>query len=326
MDDVLTVEGLTKTFGSTRANDAIDLKVRPGEVVGLLGHNGAGKTTLVSQVSGLMRPDSGVLRVAGVDVMRRPGVARRALALQPQSQVPLEGLTPRSAIEIAARLRGSSRLDAKRTASTLIEDLDIGAWERRRAGAEDSGLSGGVRRLTAFAMAVAAPVPLVILDEPTNDVDASRRRLLWSKVRRIADDGAGVLLVTHNVTEAEFVMDRLLVMEHGQVAAAGTPAELRGALADGLRLDVTSGGTDSDLVPSFETLGVGRTGHRLQIHVPHHEAARAVNWAKELHEAEVIEQFALTPMSLEDVYLAVTAGEGTAIRDHDAFRQEPTHA
>ncbi|MGO1228505.1 MAG: ATP-binding cassette domain-containing protein [Brachybacterium sp.] len=134
---------------------------------------------------------------------QHPAEARRHVALQPQAQAPIDGLTPRSAIEIAGRLRGLSARDARRAATDLAEELDIGTWLDRRALPEGGGLSGGIRRLTGFAMAVAAPVPLLILDEPTNDIDASRRRLLWDAVRRRGDQGSGVLLITHNVVEAE---------------------------------------------------------------------------------------------------------------------------
>ena len=115
-DVVLEVDGLTRRFGDVVANDRVDLRVRAGEVVGLLGHNGAGKTTLVSQVVGLLRPDSGSIRVAGVDAVAHPATVRRCVALQAQAQAPLDGLTPKSAIEIAGELRGMSRTDARAAA------------------------------------------------------------------------------------------------------------------------------------------------------------------------------------------------------------------
>ncbi|WP_241474726.1 ATP-binding cassette domain-containing protein [Nocardiopsis xinjiangensis] len=174
-DAILEVEDVTRRFGPVRANDAVSLQARPGEVVGLLGHNGAGKTTLVSQLVGLLRPDSGSIRVVGVDADEHPATVRRCVGLQAQAQAPLDGLTPREAIEIAGRLRGMSRVAAREAAERMADELDIGEWFHRRAGPDGGGISGGVRRLTAFAMAAVAPVPLVILDEPTNDVDAAPR-------------------------------------------------------------------------------------------------------------------------------------------------------
>lgn len=231
MGAVLEVEDLTKRFGPVVANERVGLRVRAGEVVGLLGHNGAGKTTLVSQVVGLLRPDGGSIRVAGADAVTDPATARRCVALQAQAQAPIDGLAPRSAIEIAGRLRGMSRARARAAARALADELDIGEWFDRRATPDGGGLSGGVRRLTAFAMAAVAPVPLVILDEPTNDVDAARRRRLWDTVRRLGDDGAGVLLVTHNVVEAERVVDELVVLDRGEVVASGSPPGAHGDVA-----------------------------------------------------------------------------------------------
>src|SRR5699024_2294086 len=147
------------------------------------------------------------------DAVAHPATARRHASVQAQAQAPIDGLTPRLAIEIAGRIRGLTKTRARQVAADLGDELDIGPWLDQRALPEGRGLAGGIRRLTAFAMAVAAPTPLLILDEPTNDIDASRRRLLWTAVRRRADAGAGILLVTHNVAEAERIVDELVIMD-----------------------------------------------------------------------------------------------------------------
>ncbi|WP_353987385.1 ABC transporter ATP-binding protein [Ruicaihuangia caeni] len=317
---VLEVEALTKRFGALVANDAIDLTVQPGQVVGLLGHNGAGKTTLVSQVVGLSKPDSGAVRVAGINAIADPAAARRCVALQAQSQAPLDGLTPRAAIEIAGRIRGMSRNDARRAARELADELDIGEWLDRRAMPDGGGLSGGVRRLTAFAMAAVARVPLIILDEPTNDVDAARRRLLWSSVRRLGDEGAGVLLVTHNVVEAERVVDDLVVLDRGAVVAAGSPSRLRGDRDNELRLELslTPEGEDPTLpstgVPMPVTRRV-RVGRRVLLTIAPDAAESAVRWAAALRGQGRVEGYALAPATLEDAYLAVTANTSSNEED-----------
>jgi ABC-2 type transport system ATP-binding protein len=311
-DAVLEVEDVVKRFGDVTANDEVNMRVRPGEVVGLLGHNGAGKTTLVSQIVGLLRPESGSIKVAGVDAVDRPALARRYAALQTQGQVPLDGLTPRMAIEISGRLRGLSHGDAGAAAERLAEELDIGEWLDRRAQLGGGGISGGVRRLTAFAMAVVVPTPLVVLDEPTNDVDAARRRLLWDAVRRLADDGAGVVLVTHNVTEAERVVDELTILDRGRVVASGTPAQLHAGSRD-LRLEVTlhpGGGdpTDAGPVPFTVTRRV-QAGRRVLLTIGPGDAREAITWAGGHHNADRIESYSLTPATLEDAYLALTAAD-----------------
>lgn len=307
--DVLRITALTRGYGKVVANDDISLRVRPGEVVGLLGHNGAGKTTLVSQVVGLLKPHAGTIQVGQVDAVRHPGAARRHVALQAQSQTPIDGLTPRSAIEIAGRLRGLSSRDARASAVDLAEELDIGPWLDQRALPEGGGLSGGIRRLTGFAMAVAAPTALLILDEPTNDIDASRRRLLWDAVRRRGDLGSGVLLVTHNVAEAERIVDELIILDRGRVVADGSPARLRGTQDSDLRLELQLPPDGAD--PSEEDLELPvlrrvRTGRRTLLTVPAAEAASAVAWATAQRAENRIDGFSLAPATLEDAYLALT--------------------
>lgn len=319
-DAVLEVEDLTRRFGPVLANDGVSLRVRAGEVVGLLGHNGAGKTTLVSQIVGLLKPDAGSIRVAGVDAVADPATARRCVALQAQSQAPMDGLTPRTAIEVAGRLRGMSKAAVAAAARTLAEELDLHEWLDRRALPDGRGLSGGVRRLTAFAMAAVAPVPLVVLDEPTNDVDAARRRRLWDTVRRLGDEGAGVLLVTHHVVEAERVVDELVVLDHGKVVAAGSPSRLRGTGDHALRLELwlhPDGADPSD--PSNQSGAVPvpvarrvRVGRRVLLTLGSADAATAVAWATTLRESRRIEEYTLGPATLEDVYLDVTAGAAGA--------------
>ncbi|MCL2849092.1 MAG: AAA family ATPase, partial [Micrococcales bacterium] len=165
-------------------------------------------------------------------------------------------------------------------------------------------VSGGVARLTAFAMAAVVPGRLVVLDEPTNDVDPVRRRLLWGQIRALADDGAGVLLVTHNVREAERVVDRLVVLEHGKVLADDTPAALTQTSSGTLTLEV-------DLVPAGppqwpDGLAVTERGQgRAVVAVAADQAAAVVAWASAALAACDIERYALTPASLEDVYISL---------------------
>lgn len=315
-ETILDVAGLTRRFGTVVANDDVSLQVRAGEVVGLLGHNGAGKTTLVSQLVGLLRPDAGSIRIGAVDAVADPAAARRHVALQPQAQAPIDGLTPRLAIELAGRIRGLSFRDARASATRLADELDLGRWLDRRALPEGGGISGGVRRLTSFAMALAAPMPLLVLDEPTNDIDAGRRRLLWEAVRRRGDEGSGVLVVTHNVAEAERIVDDLVVLHHGRVVAAGSPARLRGTQDSELRLELllqpgAVDPTDGLIEAGHEQvrpviLRRVRAGRRVLATVGPEEASRAVTWATALRREQRIDGYHLGPVTLEDTYLALT--------------------
>jgi ABC-2 type transport system ATP-binding protein len=154
-------------------------------------------------------------------------------------------------------------------------------------------------------MAAVAPGRLVILDEPTNDVDPVRRRRLWVQVRALADRGAAVLLVTHNVIEAERSVDRLAVLDHGRVVVEGTPAELKASMADELRLDLAlEPGADRPAVPLFAS-PLTLAGPHLLVTVPVALASEAAAWAAAERRAGRVEEFSLGPATLEDVYVAL---------------------
>lgn len=304
---VLTIRELRKRYrgkDGVQANDGIDLDVDAGQVVGLLGHNGAGKSTLVNQVVGLVRPDSGTITLDGIDAVAQPHLARRRASIQAQANVPITGLTPRTAVQLVGRIRGAKRADVVRRTAHLLDALDLGPWADTPA----EQISGGVARLTAFAMTAVVPGRLVVLDEPTNDVDPVRRRLLWEQIRALADDGAGVLLVTHNVREAERVVDHLAILDRGVVLAADTPAGLTAPLRGELTVEL-------DLAPGAQpgwpaTVTPGQqTRLRAVGTVPAGEAADVVRWAQSRVEEGAVERYALAPASLEEVYIRLVGHE-----------------
>ena len=302
---LLQIEELTKVYRTgVRANDGISLAIGEGEVFGLLGHNGAGKTTLVNQVVGLLKPTSGSIRIDGRDMVADPGLARRLCSFQAQAQVPIDGLTPRQAIDLLGQLRGTARTEVQRRRERLIDALDLGVWQDEDA----ARLSGGVKRLVAFAMAAVAPGRVVMLDEPTNDVDPVRRRLLWRQVRTLADHGAAVLLVTHNVIEAERSVDRLAILDEGRVIAEGTPAGLKGRLGAALRLELVLDPDAAEIPASPFGLSAVPVGNRVMVGVPMDAAGQAVAWAESLKHAGSVEEFTLGPATLEDVYVALVGG------------------
>lgn len=297
---MLEVRGLTKEYRKgVRANEEVSLSVGEGEVFGLLGHNGAGKTTLINQVVGLLRPTSGSISIAGTDVVADPGFARKACSVQPQAQAPIDGLTPRQAVEILGRIRGAGRKRARERTQELFAALDIGEW----ADVSGEKLSGGVKRLVAFCMAAVEPGRVVMLDEPTNDVDPVRRRLLWRQVGRLAEEGSAVLLVTHSVLEAERAVDRLAIMDRGRVVKEGTPGGLKAGLLGDLRLEaVFEPGVPPPEEPEFaETSAVA--GRRRVMTVCEENAGEALAWAMSLKERGELEEFSLEAPTLEDVYV-----------------------
>ncbi len=318
---LLEISDLTKTYrkGAVRANDGVTLRVDAGEVYGLLGHNGAGKTTLVNQIIGLAGPDSGSIRIDGHDVLADPGFARARCSIQPQAQVPIDGLTPRQAMDLVGRLRGERPEVIRRRVEALGSALEIGEWLDTDA----ARLSGGVKRLVSFGMAAVAPGRLVILDEPTNDVDPVRRRHLWGQIRALADLGAAVLLVTHNVVEAERSVDRLAILDHGRVLSEGTPADLKAFVADELRLDLTlEPGAAVPLLPAFAST-IAADAQRLIAGIPAASAGEAAAWAEAQRRAGRVEEYRLGPVSLEDVYVALAGQAAGGVAPVNASTTNP---
>ena len=317
MDDwTFRAEGVTKVFnGKVRANDGISLHVEPGEVYGLLGPNGAGKTTLVKQVIGLLEPDAGSITLGPHDLVADPDAARQLCSYLPQAQMPIASFKTWEAIKITGMIRGGDAATVAARRDELIDALDIAEW-RDTLGAR---LSGGVRRLVGFAMVTVWPGRIVILDEPTNDVDPYRRRLLWDRVRRLGDEGISVFLVTHNVLEAEKSVDRLAIIDGGKLIAEGTPSSLKAADRGRLRLQVM-------LIPRTETPELPpfvehhtRAGNNLMTVIPESDAAHGIGWAQELMGLGIAEEYALGSTTLEDVYIRLTGD----VADEPAQQETP---
>jgi ABC-2 type transport system ATP-binding protein len=301
-DWTFRAEDVTKVYnGSVRANDGITLSVAPGEVYGLLGPNGAGKSTLVKQVIGLLKPSEGRITLGPYDLVADPGAARQLCSYLPQAQMPIDSFRVWEAIELTGRIRGGDAPTVRRRAEELIAALDIGEW-RTVMGAR---LSGGVKRLVGFGMVSVWPGRVVILDEPTNDVDPLRRRLLWEQVRRLGEAGCAVFLVTHNVTEAERSVDRLAIIADGRLIAEGTPSSLKSG-DRGMRLQLMlPPGADTPELPSWVRRHA-RVGHNLISIIEERDATVGIRWAQDLIAAGVAEEYALGATTLEDVYIRMT--------------------
>ena len=319
-DSVLLIDNLCKSYIKGKpVNDQISLSLGHGEIFGLLGPNGAGKTTLVSQIIGLAKPDSGSITIDDVDIIAKPGYARQACSFQAQTQVPINGLTAIQAIELVGRVRGGDTKTVQAHARELLHHLEMEEWTRKSA----ETFSGGMRRLVAFCMAAVVPGKVVILDEPTNDLDPLRRRLLWQEVRNLVAMGSSVLLVTHNVLEAERAVDRLAIIDNGKVVSMGTPASLKGNGGLNMRFELTlEPRADMPDCPEF-ILSTTVTGRRLIGRMQESDIPAAVEWARNLKDNGIAEEYSVGPASLEDVYLKVVGhGEAQEITakeaDHDA--------
>lgn len=286
------------------ANDGISLDAQLGEVVAILGPNGAGKTTFILQLLGLLAPTSGTIRVGEADVTADPQSVKRLSSYQPQGHMAMGGIEVRHVLPFTGRLRGLSRAEAHGQAEALITEFGLADVSDRPL----HRLSGGWRRLVDVAVAFMGRPKLIVLDEPTNDLDPVHRRLIWDKLNMLRQTRETTcLLVTHNLLEAERVVDRVMIIDQGRVMAHGSPGALKRGLDRALRLDVyVRLGSKLATAPAvLSELGQGyqvRPGHlRFLLTRDRASRAMAVLLAEETRQA--IDDFRLAPPSLEDVYL-----------------------
>jgi ABC-type multidrug transport system ATPase subunit len=291
---ILEIKDLVKRYRSgTLANDHISLTLEAGEVYGLLGPNGAGKTTLVRQLLGLLRPTSGSIVVEGVDVVADPGYARRRIGFLPQSQLDLQSLHVEELIRYAARLRGMPGRDADRRTEEVIQRLDLEQFRKTSL----HGASGGVRRLAGFAATIVGGTHLLVLDEPTNDVDPLRRQLLWNTIAEERRAGTTVLLVTHNLAEAERVIDRLAIIDEGRILREGTPASLRSLVTDQLRLELSAVGP----IVAHPALQPEPSGEGAYLFAQR-DLGPVGGWLSTMRDMGKVADFRIGPPSLDDIY------------------------
>jgi ABC-2 type transport system ATP-binding protein len=304
----IRVEGLTRTHRGRRgepdvlANDAVGLTVGAGEVFGLLGPNGAGKSTLVRQLVGVLRPDAGRIELLGHDITSDRSIAPRLVAYLAQDEPALAELPVGIAIETTGRLRGLTRAAARAARDDLVEELGLSAVVARPL----STLSGGQRRLAHVAAALVADRPLLVLDEPTTGLDPVARRSVWAALARRRRT-CTVVLVTHNVLEAETVLDRLAVLSRGRVIAQDTPGRLKALVGDDVRLDLVWRGEPPLTDPTVALLHprAAISGRRWSIRLPAPDARDALGRLTRGGVFAALDDFTLATPSLEDVYLAL---------------------
>jgi ABC-2 type transport system ATP-binding protein len=223
MAPIIEAERLVKHFGKVRAIDGHDLVAESGRITALLGPNGAGKTTFISAVATLVRPTSGTLRVAGIDVMADPKRERRVIGLAGQYASVEPAMTGRENLELVARLFGLDRRAARTAAGDVLELL----------GLTDAGdrlvrtYSGGMRRRLDLGASLVGRPRLLLLDEPTTGLDPRSRSELWDATRNLVANGTDVLLTTQYLEEADQLARDIVIVDHGRVIASGTPDELK---------------------------------------------------------------------------------------------------
>lgn len=214
----LTIENLTKSFDKQHfANNHIFLEIEAAKITAFLGHNGAGKSTLLKQMIGFIKPDQGDVHYGDISFIHNRKQARTMMSYMSQQYAPLDKLTVEQNLEMIGRMRGLGTSELKKEIEHLLADLEIVEYRDKQG----KNLSGGLKRLTSFAMALIGSADIMLLDEPTNDVDPVRREKQWQLLQKLAYKGHTIIIVTHNLLEVEKYADNFALFNHGKLLKSG---------------------------------------------------------------------------------------------------------
>ncbi len=300
MTDAITITGLTKTFGRTRALDELNLTVRTGEVHGFLGPNGAGKTTTIRILLGLLRPDAGTVRMLDGDPWRDAVALHARLAYVPGEVTLWPGITGGEVIDLLARLRG--RADRRRR-DDLLERFRLDPKVKARA------YSKGNRQKVALVAALACEAELYLLDEPTAGLDPLMDAEFRSCVRDLTRRGSTVLLSSHILGEVEALCDRVSIIRDGHTVESGTLAELRHLTRTTITVETVRPTTELGSVPGVHNLVADGTRARFDVEPEHLDAIlRSLAWLG-------VRSLESAPPTLEELFLR-----------HYGSRTEPVRA
>ncbi len=307
MTPILEARSLMKRYGKTQALAGLDLVANPGRVVALLGPNGAGKTTFVRAVATLLRPDAGTLHVDGIDALRKPAKVRQVIGLAGQFAAVEEAMTGRENLEMVGRLFGLSKKQAKAAAVGLLDQMQLTDDADRLV----RTYSGGMRRRIDLGISLVGTPRLLLLDEPSTGLDPVSRLQLWDAIRSLVVTGTDILLTTQYLDEADRLASDIVIIDHGKVIAAGTPAELKTRAGDDM-IEVHV--RDTDHLPAV--FGVlAKIGHDPRADVPTRRAYVAVDGGSSRlmdalrvldQQGITVEDISLRRPTLDEVFLALT--------------------
>ncbi len=307
-DPIILIRGLVKRYGSFIAVDNVDLSVHRNEIFGILGPNGAGKTTTLEMVEGLRTPDAGEIQVAEIDVVRDPVAVKRVIGVQLQTTALFDHLSARELIHLFSALSGGD------TSAAWVDHL-IGLVQlEEKAGAHVNQLSGGQKQRLSIALAMVNDPTVIFLDEPTTGLDPQARRNLWDLVRQLRGSGKTVVMTTHYMEEAEYLCDRVAVMDNGRIIACDTPLALIQSLGESAtiraRVERDLTGLDLELLPGASSSSI-KDG-QLEIHTEDVPATLTALLQLSERLGIRLDNLSTASATLEDVFLSYT---GRSLRE-----------
>lgn len=250
MTEILSVEGISKSFGKLQAAENVSFQVMQGEAFGLLGPNGAGKSTTINMLFGLLTPDRGTIRVAGRTMAEDALAVKRSLGYVPQEIALYPELTANENLMFWGRLYGLSGARLKERVGTVLEMVGLTERAKGRVGT----FSGGMKRRINIAAALLHEPRVLIMDEPTVGIDPQSRNHILETVKQLNQQGLTIIYTSHYMEEVEFLCTRIGIIDHGRIIALGTVDELRRIVGEEAQITLTVQGLDSCGLEKVTTL------------------------------------------------------------------------
>jgi len=301
-DILVRARGLTKRFGDFTAVDGIDFELRRGEAFGFLGPNGAGKSSTMRMLGCVSPPSGGQLSILGLDPVRDGSAIRARLGVVPQEDTLDVELTVQENLLIYGRYFGLPRQLIRERTARLLDFVQLSD----RATDQVEPLSGGLKRRLTIARSLINEPDILLLDEPTTGLDPQARHVVWDRLFRLKQQGVTLILTTHYMDEAEQLCDRLVVMDHGTIAAAGSPRQLIDTYSTAevleLRFDPSTHEQAAEKLAAVPAERMEVLADRILLYIPNGDAALAG-----VHELGLDPLTSLVRRStLEDVFLRLT--------------------
>src|SRR5713101_7365405 len=298
----VSVSGLRKAYGTKVVLDGVDLTIAEAEVFALLGPNGAGKTTIVRILSTLIPADAGTATVMGHDLRSEAAAVRGVIGVTGQFSAVDNLLTGEENLHLMGRLLHLPAAERRARASELLERFDLAEAARQTP----ATYSGGMTRRLDVAMTLMGRPRLIFLDEPTTGLDPRSRQIMWQLIRGLAADGVTILLTTQYLEEADQLADRIAVLDHGRIVAAGPPEELKRRIPGAhIRLRFADAASLEEAARSLREST--RDDEELVLRVPNERGIRSLRGVlARLGDNLAVEDLSIHTPDLDDVFFAVT--------------------
>jgi len=310
----IEVQSLSKHFGDLKAVDEISFNVPKGEIFGFLGPNGAGKSTTIRMLCTLARPTSGSARVVGHDIVTEPGEVRKNIGLVAEKLILYDRLTAMENLWFFGRINHMRKQDIRDRGEEWLKKLGMWEWRDKLGGT----FSTGMKQRVNIARALLTQPSVMFLDEPTLGLDPQTTRAIREFIKELAEAGITVVLTTHEMAEAEALCDRISIIDHGNIVALDTDANLKKILSgdEGVVLDIEVEGMGDSTAAACSKLECVKAiaepeAGRLHVTATGQGAIRQVINTLE-SEGGIVKRANTLEPSLEDVFLHLT---GTEIRD-----------